>query len=186
MPTVTITSPTSGGSVGPGSFEVTGSIIGIIGPIPNPPPISARIKINGQTIHATSVTMNDAGGFIATFPRIPPGTDGAIIVDWTPTGDSGSVDGIVVKRWPGDPSGVGSVGVDAGPACKARTAGDSRSGSATHPGVDYSDTSFRKDSQAVVPSFHFTTAAETSATDFSTSGNGRSLSPSRERPARKS
>src|SRR5215207_6617274 len=97
MPTVSITSPTSGGSVGPGSFQVTGTITGIVGPVPNPPPISARIKINGQEITAISVTMNDSGAFVAEFPRIDSGTGGTITVEWTPTADSDSVDDIEVK-----------------------------------------------------------------------------------------
>jgi hypothetical protein len=66
-------------------------------PGPPPPPIGARIKINGQTINATSVTMNDAGAFVATFPSVPAGTGGVIEIEWNPTGDKGTVDNITAQ-----------------------------------------------------------------------------------------
>jgi len=96
MPTVTITSPADNATVGT-DFTVTGTVTGLTGPIPDPPPLDVLIEIGGGKVQATSVSMNDSGGFTATFENVPAGTDATIRATWVPTGDFDTVDGITVK-----------------------------------------------------------------------------------------
>lgn len=114
MPEVSIASPASNGTVAAGGFTVTGTITGLVGQVPNPVPITARIRINNQTINATTVTLDGTGGFVATFPAVAAGTGGVIDIKWDPTGDVAAVDNITVSSGGGgggDPgSGTGGNG----------------------------------------------------------------------------
>ena len=95
MPAVSITSPTTGSTVPP-SFTAGGNVSGIVGPIPNPPPLTVHITIDGTRHFATSVTMSDSGIWTATFSGVPAGV-GRLKAVWTPTGESNSVDDIIVE-----------------------------------------------------------------------------------------
>jgi hypothetical protein len=96
MPTVTIISPTSGSTVPP-NFTATGTVTGISGPIPTPPPLTVCIEIDGVKTWATSVTMDDAGNWTANFSGVPAGTRGKIKATWTPTGEYDTVTPITVQ-----------------------------------------------------------------------------------------
>ncbi|HVK13994.1 MAG TPA: hypothetical protein VM597_34950 [Gemmataceae bacterium] len=95
MPTVAIDSPEAGTTVSP-NFTATGTVSGFTPPIPNPPPLTVHINIDGVKTWAT-VTMNDSGGWTAVFTNVPTGARGTIKAVWTPTDESATVGPISVE-----------------------------------------------------------------------------------------